>query len=289
MFIKMNNSSSHNAYTNIQCRCVPHAVHVSWTAGLSLQSPGLSERKHPHPISHTERPCYASSMFSVCVSQDTSRKQNQQDREWATKKQISYGELASVSMEAEHFQDLKSARRPRSAVPVQLWSPRIRRADREHSHLTFSRFQTQEGPRFQLSATLKAGAYQRPSSEPARQEGFSLTQPFCSQEVSRADEARPHHGGQAAPLHPLTQMLVSVMNLTNASQLSSDPMSRHLVAHPGWHMKWTIKPTSQACPSLVPPTSASSRADPHPILAWSVLLPLVSTGLLEVPSGKSVC
>ena len=103
-----------------------------------------------------------------------------------------------------------------------------------HSHLTLSRFQTQEGPRFQFSASLKAGAHRRPSSEPVREEGFSLTGPFCSQEVSSTDQLRPHQGEQAASLHLLTQTLVSVTNsLTNASQPSFDQTSRHPVAQPG--------------------------------------------------------
>ena len=247
--IKTNKSSSRSAHTDLQCICAPHAIHVSrqqdcpsshQAAGKGASSP------HRCSIPHAHRKAMLCQVYvpRVC-SQDASRKQDQQDRERATKKYISYVELACASMEAEHFQDLKSARRPKSVVPVQLWSPRIRRADRAHSHLTFSRFQTQEGPRFQFSESLKAGAHWRPSSEPVRQEGFSLTRPFCSQGVSTADQSRPHQGEHVASLHLLTQTLVSVTNtLTNASQPSFDQMSRHPVAQPCWHMKWTIKSVS---------------------------------------------
>ena len=119
-------------------------------------------------------------------------------------------------METEKFLDLQSA----------SWRPR--RADGVSFRLKFSRFQTQEEPRFQFSLSPEAGKYRHPSSEPVRQEDFSLRQHFCStQEVKRLDEAHPHQGGQHTLLSLLIQMLISAINTrTDASRIVLDQISR---------------------------------------------------------------
>ena len=103
---------------------VPHTLSMSADSRTVPPVTRPLEREHPHPIAapsptHTGRPCYAGSMFRVCVVRMLQgNRTNRTER--ATKKYISYVELACASMEAEHFQDLKSARRPKSVVPVQL-------------------------------------------------------------------------------------------------------------------------------------------------------------------------
>lgn len=94
-FIKTSNL--HAMHTPTYSAYVPHMLSTSANSRTVPPVTRPLKRAHPHPSSapsptHTQRPCHASSMLRLCVSQDTSRKWDQQDRERATKKFISYGD-----------------------------------------------------------------------------------------------------------------------------------------------------------------------------------------------------